>query len=283
QRPLGAGALTPGHPPGPLLGRAGHVDRDRPQPLVAGDPRREARLDDHVPAPGTVGQARVELDVDLGVLGGVAAELGERHPPLGGHGPKHFAARDELDAEPGGEVFGCGRGARPGRAGDRDEQRRAERWAAQLENVSSSALRCCSPRPLMRRESAMPISSIARRAPTLPTPGSDSRTETTFIFPIVSLPSAWPKLTLSVRDPILSFSFSSAGARRGSAAWASAASRCSGVNCGGCGLGVTLARGPGRLAQYRLRAARTPGPRPAGEPPRRARRRASRGARRRAG
>src|SRR5690606_7204403 len=151
-------------------------------------------------------------------------ELGERHAPLGGHGPKNFAARDELDAEPGGEVFGRRRGARPRRAGDRHEQRRAGPWPAQLEKVSSSALRCCSPRPLIRRESAMPISSIARRARTLPTPGSDSRTEMTFIFPIVSLPSAWPKRSLRVRDPILSFSFSSARARRASAALASAAS-----------------------------------------------------------
>ena len=50
--------------------------------------------------------------------------------------------------------------------------------------------RCWSPRPRTRRVSLMPISSMVRRALTLPTPGSDSSTATTFILPTMSSPSA---------------------------------------------------------------------------------------------
>ena len=60
----------------------------------------------------------------------------------------------------------------------------ASRLAA--ERGSSSALRCCAPRPRTRRVSLMPISSIVRRAFTLPTPGSDSSTASTFILPTMS-------------------------------------------------------------------------------------------------
>ena len=97
------------------------------------------------------------------------------------------------------------------------------------------------PSPCNRRLSLIPTESINRRALTFPNPGSDSRTESTFIFPTVSLESAVLRSSERVIEPSLSFSFTSARSRRTLAALARAAWRCSGVRAGGCGMVETIA------------------------------------------
>ena len=68
---------------------------------------------------------------------------------------------------------------------------RGPAWRLQrphLPSWSSSDAFCCCPRPCTRRLSAMPMSSMILRALTLPTPGSDSSSETTLSLPTVESP-----------------------------------------------------------------------------------------------
>src|SRR5437764_5762107 len=117
----------------------------------------------------------------------------------------------------GGQALGHGALADPSRAGYHEDQERA---------VSrSNASRWFTPSPWTRRDSLIPMSSIIRRAFTLPNPGSDSRTEITFIFPTVSFCPPCSSNSSRLSEPILSFSFSSARARRAAAAFSRAAWR----------------------------------------------------------
>ena len=56
----------------------------------------------------------------------------------------------------------------------------------------------------------MPISSMVRRALTLPTPGSDSSTARTLVLPTISSSSACSSSSASDSEPIFSRSLSSA-------------------------------------------------------------------------
>ena len=107
--------------------------------------------------------------------------------------------------------------------------------------ASSRALRWLAPSPCSRRLSLIPTCSMSRRALTLPSPGSDSSTDWTFIFPTVSSESALFKSSSRDNEPIFSFSLTSARSRRTLAALSSAAWRCSAVSAGGCGMAATLA------------------------------------------
>ena len=118
------------------------------------------------------------------------------------------------------------------------------------------------PRPRSRRLSLMSSSSMMRRACTLPTPGSDSSTLTTLSLASVSSRVPWSNSSPRLSDPALSFAFTSARVRRASAAFSSAAWRCSAVSAGGSGIrlppgrrrrpvyaaGARLTTGSGRAA-----------------------------------
>ncbi len=67
----------------------------------------------------------------------------------------------------------------------------------------SSLARCSLPRPRRRRVSAMPISSMARRAFTLPTPGRASKAASTLVFPTTSSPSDWSRSSREGQGPHL--------------------------------------------------------------------------------
>ena len=114
----------------------------------------------------------------------------------------------------------------------------SKRERSREQGRAASRAPCAAGRPGRgtRRVSAMPISSIVRRAFTLPTPGSASITARTFILPMWSLSPASASSSDRVIDPIFSFSLISARARRASAALARACWRCSGVRAGGCGM-----------------------------------------------
>src|SRR5205823_219062 len=85
--------------------------------------------------------------------------------------------------------------------------------------------------------SLMASSCMSRRARTLPTPGRDSRTLTTFSLASVSSRSPCSNSSARLSELALSFSFTSARCRRATAAFSSAAWRCSGVSEGGRGIG----------------------------------------------
>src|SRR5690606_16452561 len=80
--PLDARNLGGGDRHGAHLGGAVDQRADGRQALGAGDQGREARLDHHVTLAGTRRAPLVELAVDLGVVGRVAAELGQGHAVL---------------------------------------------------------------------------------------------------------------------------------------------------------------------------------------------------------
>src|SRR5207302_7220870 len=188
-------------------------------------------------------------DVDLeypgaargGIRHGCAGELpGQDLDPLQepslGDPPHERLAVDEVVG-----VFGLAWPAGPGRPGAAEPEvgnavqqlvdERALARAAGTEddedqdcaNVFSSASRCWAPRPRTRLLSLMPISSIRRRARTLPTPGNDSSRVSTFIFPTTSSRSASSRSSFSLVEPIFNFSRSSARRRRAAAAFSSAA------------------------------------------------------------
>src|SRR6266545_1659404 len=99
-------------------------------------------------------------------------------------------------------------------------------------NSPSSAFRCWSPSPRRRRLSAIFSFSMIWVARILPIPGSACSTAETLSLPTTSSVSARSRTAESVVLPDLSCSFSSARALRISAAFSSAAARCSGLSVG---------------------------------------------------
>src|SRR5438132_12041351 len=123
--------------------------------------------------------------------------------------------------------------AGPRRTRDHEELRcRARRRAGYFSlNSASRACFCFSPRPRMRRDVETSSFSMIFLARTLPTPGRASRTADTFIFPTV-LSVGCCRICVRVNVPFLSCCFTSARARRASAAFSRAIFRCSSVKTG---------------------------------------------------
>src|SRR3990170_2974080 len=144
----------------------------------------------------------------------------------GGRGDRHAQAREAFQQVPDDGPFADPRGT-----GDDEEPAARFDRGYFLANSASSASRCFAPRPRTRRLAEMSNFSMIFVAGTFPTPGSDSSTVDTFIFPTV-LSSVLESRSFKERLPDFSSPFSSARLRRASAAFARACLRCSSVRIG---------------------------------------------------
>ena len=246
QRSGPAGQPGAGHrgPPGPGragphggLRRASWTRPSRPCPAdtsIVLDARRlgcshEAAVAATTSGPGSGGRSHrvIYLDARRARSAGVERPGGDGRTTRPTAQRRPMAALPRRDASPSSastKTSSCS--AASTRCGTVDEvAQRIERRCSEIRKAVEELLALVVAEALDRRVSLMPTSSISRRALTLPTPGSDSSTETTFILPTVSSRSAWSSSSFSVSDPILSFSLSSARRRRAAAAFSSAAWR----------------------------------------------------------
>src|SRR5699024_5424992 len=97
---------------------------------------------------------------------------------------------------------------------------------------SSRAARWCTPSPLMRRDAAIPNSSMSAVARRSPTPGSERSRSWTFILRSDSSPSARSSTVVRVISPFLRAALTSARACLAANALLRAASLSCGVSCG---------------------------------------------------